>query len=120
MDEIKYLGFIINSKMDSNDVACNKFKKVQSSIFSLSFLGLRPHAINPCLQAFIYKTYCLSKFTYSLENMTLNSSTRNFLNLLQNKCIKQIIGLKKFYHISNILKCLKIVASSAELRHNMF
>ena len=40
--------------------------------------------------------------------MTLNSLTRNFLNLLQNKCIRQIIGLKKFSHISNILKCLKI------------
>ena len=40
--------------------------------------------------------------------MTLNSLTINFLNLLQNKCIRQIIGLKKFSHISNILKCLKI------------
>lgn len=106
--EIKYLGYIINSKMDSNDFALSKFKKVQSSIFSLSFLGLKPHAINPCLQAFIYKTYCLSKFTYSLENMTLNATTRNFLNLLQNKCLRQIIGLRKYSHISNVLKCLKI------------
>ena len=40
--------------------------------------------------------------------MTLNVVTKEFLNVAQNKCIRQIVGLKKFCRISNILKCLKI------------
>jgi len=108
VNEIEYLGFIINSKLDSNEIACKKFRNIQKSIFSLSFLGLKPNSINPKLQAFIYKTYCLSTFTYGLENMTLNAMSKDFLNVSQNKCLRQIVGLKKFCRMSNILKCLKI------------
>ena len=94
--------------MDFNNLACEKFKKVRSSIFSLSFIGLKPNSISPFLQSFFYKTYCLSNFTYALETTYLQTKTLNFLNKCQNDCIRQIIGLKKYSHMSNILKCLKI------------
>ena len=94
--------------MEFDNLACEKFKRVRSSIFSLSFIGLKPNTISPFLQSFIYKTYCLSNFTYALETTYLKTKTLNFLNICQNDCIRQIIGLRKYSHISNILKCLKI------------
>ena len=81
---------------------------MQKSAFALAFLGLKPFGISPFLQTFIYKTYCLSTFTFGLETTTLNKETRDYLNTCQNNLLRQIIGLKKFCHMSRILKCLKL------------
>ena len=105
---IKYLGIELNNELDSDSVAKIKFKKVQSSIFSLSFIGLKPYGISPHLQSFIYKTFCLSQFTYALETTFLKKATRDYLNVCQNNLIRQFVGLGKFCLVSNILKTLKI------------
>ena len=95
VDNLKYLETFFNKKMDFNKLTCEKFKNVRSSIFSLSFIGLKPNSISPFLQYFFYKTYCLSNFTYALETTYLQTKTLNFLNKCQNDCIRRIIGLKK-------------------------
>ena len=108
VDKIEYLGVAIDSKLDFDLSATENFIKVQKSVFSLSFLGLQPSRISPFLQSFIYKTYCLSKFTYALETCVLKKVTRDYLNVSQNNLIRQIIGLNYFCHMSKILKILKL------------
>ena len=71
IDKLKYLGVFIDKNLDFDTIAIDKFNNVQKSIFSLSFLGLKPSNISPFLQSFIYKTFCLSQFTYVLETTTL-------------------------------------------------
>ena len=107
-DEITYLGVKINKDLNFDYLTCEKFKNVQKSIFSLSYLGLKPNMISPFLQAFIYKTYCLSQFTYGLETSTLTRKSREFLNISQNNLIRQIVGLSFSCHISKIFKCLRL------------
>ena len=107
-DKIKYLGIEINNKLDFDKTTMEKFKGVSKAIFSLSYLGLTPNGVNPELRAFLYKTYCLSQFTYALETTTLKTSTRDYLNIAQNNLIRQLFGINKFSHMSNVLKCLKI------------
>ena len=104
VNEITYLVKIIN-KLNFNEIAIEKFKDVQKPVYSLSFLGLQTNSISPKLQSFIYKTYCLSQLTYALENSVLNKDTRYYLNICQNNILRQILGLHKFCHMSNILKC---------------
>ena len=94
--------------MNFNSCSTEKFQNVQKTVFSLSFLGLRPLELSPSLQAFIYKTYCLSTFTYGLETTTLMKTTRDYLNVSQNNIIRQMVGLNKFCRISTIRKCMKI------------
>jgi hypothetical protein len=108
VEEITYLGVKINNKLNFNENAIEKFLEVQKSVFSLSFLGLQPKSLSPKLQSFIYKTYCLSQFTYGLETSVLNKDTRDFLNICQNNVLRQILGLHKNCHMSNILKCLRL------------
>lgn len=107
-NKIEYLGVEIDNNLDFDLGSINKFKNVRKSIFSLSFLGLKPLGISPTLQSFLYKTFCLSQFTYALETTTLKKKTRDYLGVCQNNLIRQIIGLKKFCHISKILDALKI------------
>ena len=72
---------IINENLGSDSSMCDKFKKVY---FSSSLLGLKTMGVSPYLQSFIYKTFCLSNFTYGLE---------------QNNIIRQIVGLLKYCRI---------------------
>ncbi|RNA37040.1 hypothetical protein BpHYR1_022442 [Brachionus plicatilis] len=81
---------------------------LQHALFSLSYLGLKKGEISPFLQTFIYKTYCLSQFTYGLETLTLNKSTRNYLNISQNSLIRQILGLKPRCHMTSVLNALQL------------
>ena len=107
-ESIRYLGVDINNRLDYDSDMCEKFKKVQKLVFSLSFLGLKPLDLNPNLQAFIYKTYCFSTFVYGLETTTINKKTRDYINVLQNNLIRQMIGLNKFCHISKKRKAIQI------------
>ena len=80
VEEIEYLGVILNRNLKFDTISRGNFIKVQTSVFSLSFLGLKPKAISPYLQAFIYNTYCLSLYTYSLETTALTKESRNYIN----------------------------------------
>ena len=108
VENIVYLGVKIDNKLNFNCTAIEKFNNVQKAVYSLSFLGLKPDSVSPHLQSFIYKTYCLSQFTYGLETTVLNKDTRNYLNICQNNILRQVLGIQKFCHMTNILKCLKI------------
>ncbi len=59
---------------------------------------MKPNGLNPYLQAFLYKTYCLSKSTYALEMMSLNLKTINELNMSQNFLVRFMLGLNKSYY----------------------
>jgi hypothetical protein len=65
-------------------------------------LGLTPNGVSPELKSFLYKTYCLSQFTYGLETATLKATTIQTLNIAQNNLIRQIIGLQKNCHMTDI------------------
>ena len=108
VDSFKYLGVLIDRWLNFNANTIEKFGSVQKAVFSLSFLGLSPNSISPHLQSFIFKTFCLSLFTYGLETTVLNKETIDYLNICQNNLLRQIIGLHKSCHMSNILKSLKI------------
>ena len=60
-DCLKYLGITFNRKLDMNDFAIEKLNTVTKSFFSLNSFGLKPGGLNPFLQAFLYKTFCLLK-----------------------------------------------------------
>ena len=99
---------VIDKNLDLNKNSISKFGNVQKAIFATSYLGLYQNSISPHLQAFIYKTYSLSQFTYGPETTVLNKKTRDYLNICQNNLIRQIIGLKGRCHMTEILKSLKL------------
>jgi hypothetical protein len=109
-ENIKILGFEFSSKtLLSNEQMKDNFNKVRKAFFSLHGFGMKPNGLNPYLQAFLYKTYCLSKSTYALEIMSLNLKTINELNMSQNFLVRFMLGLNKFNHISDINSALKIM-----------
>jgi len=108
VESITYLGIIINSDLDFDSIATEKYKKVYNNFFNISFLGLEGNNVSYSLKSFIFKTYCLSNFTYGLGITTLKNETKDFLNKSQNNLIKIMLGIKYRCHMTNILKALKI------------
>ena len=87
----KYLGVEINQSCDSSEYIKRAFRKVQKLTFSLQFLGLAPKATSPFFQSFLYRTLCLSKFTYGLETLHINQNLIDQINISQNKLIRSFM-----------------------------
>ena len=89
--EFEFLGYLFKYNLDDNSAFYNNFNSVRSSFFSLSTFGLNPNGLNPFLQAYIYKTFCLSKFLYGIEIMSLNKATVTKININKNFMIKSML-----------------------------
>ncbi|RNA03667.1 hypothetical protein BpHYR1_020185 [Brachionus plicatilis] len=72
----------MNSNLNFDSIATENFRKVNNKFFSISYLGLEQKNISPALKSFIYKTYCLSKFTYAWrrkKNLKIKKSKKIFI-----------------------------------------
>ena len=107
---VKYLGSEFNNTLDFSNFFINKFKAVSNSFFSLNSFGFKPGGINPFLQSFIYKSYCISRLLYGFEILTVNKKTLKNMNISQNNIIRYITGLSRNSHISNTRKILKFLS----------
>jgi hypothetical protein len=108
VEEITYLGLVINKKKDYTEFFDAKFRKVEKSFYSLYGLGCRPKHLHPKSTAFVYKQYCQSTFTYGLECLYLSAQKINEYNIRQNIMLKQSIGLSKYALSTPLLNVLKI------------
>jgi hypothetical protein len=70
--------------LNENEYLIDSFLKVRKSFFSSNKFGMKSGGLKPYLQAFIFNTFCLSKFTYAIEIMNVNNKTISFLNTLVN------------------------------------
>jgi len=104
----KYLGLEFNAKLDMSSFFIKKFQNVKNSFFSLNSFGFKQGGVNPFLQIFIYKSFCISRILYGLEIMNLNKKTLKTINIGQNDIVRYITGLSRNSHISNTLKILKL------------
>ena len=107
-DCFKYLGLEFNSKLDMSSYFIKKFQMVKNSFFSLNSFGFKQGGVNPFLQIFVYKSFCISRILYGLEIMNLNKKTLKLINIGQNDIVRYITGLSRHSHITNTLKILKL------------
>ena len=109
-NNIKYLGIDFTHDLNFSNFFLNKFQSVSNSFFTLTAFGFQQGGINPHLQSFVYKSFCLSRLLYGFEILTVNKSTINKMNVNQNSIIRYMTGLSKKSHISNTRKVLRILS----------
>jgi hypothetical protein len=63
-NNVKYLGIELNRYLNFSNFFRDRFKKVSNSYFSLNSFGFKPGGVKPFLQAFIYKSYSISRFLF--------------------------------------------------------
>jgi hypothetical protein len=117
-DRFTYVGLEFNEKLEMSSFFIKKFQNVKNSFFSLYSFGFKQGGVNPFLQIFVDKSFCISRILYGLEIMNLNKKTLNTLNIAQNDIVRYITGLSRNSHISNTHKILKLF-NIHDLYYNM-
>ena len=107
-DEFKYLGISINNKLDFNKSILENFDKVRKAVFSLTAFGMKPNGISGYTKAFLYKTFCRTKGTYSIDAVTLNEKTIEKLDIMQNNLLRIIIGVHSKCKMTSLLSALYV------------
>jgi hypothetical protein len=107
-DKFKYLGLTFSPDLNMSEFFIDKFQNVKKSFFSLNSFGFKYNGVNPFLQSFVYKSFCISRILYGFEIMHINKKTLKKLNIDQNALIRYMTGLSRNSHISNSLRILKL------------
>ena len=109
-DKFKYLGLTFSPDLNMSEFFIEKFQIVKKSFFSLNSFGFKCNGVNPFLQSFIYKSFCISRILYGFEIMTINKKTLKKLNIAQNDLVRYMTGLSRKSHISETVFFLLSIA----------
>ena len=115
--QMKYLGIIFNSQLDSNDHIKARNKINLSSAYSLYNTGLIDKVMDTSTKSFIYKTYCRTSLLYGLDLADVYKKNYKFLRQDESMLLKRIIGVQKqasttkTYQSLNIQELIYIVTN---------
>lgn len=108
MDEMKYLGVIIDNKLkfDKNmDYVCKKIGRKINVINELK------KELNCGQKLIIYKSIVQPHFTYCASILYIaNQTDLNRLQMLQNKCLKAILNVNKYTNNKLMLDQLRLMS----------
>lgn len=103
------LGIIFDKKLNFTDHFLNLARNITSKINILKLLSHKSNRLNIKTLMTIFKAFILSKIQYSMipfQHTTMKN--RNELQILQNKCLKIILGLPTRTSTSFIHSTLKL------------
>ena len=103
-----HLDLPIGNQTHVEECFCEKFRKVERSLYSLYSLGCNNNGLNFHTIANIYKKFCQSIFYYGLETNFIRKQCLNKINVRQNTLLKNIYGLTKFSRSKALLSVLNI------------
>lgn len=107
-NEIKYLGVIIDDKLNFNKNISHICKKVGQKLNALNRLR---HELTQYQKLYLYKTIIQPHFTYCPSIIFLASDTElNRLQILQNKCMRQILKLDNYANGQEMLETLSLMS----------
>lgn len=107
VNEIKYLGVILDNKLKFDSNVSQICKKIGQK---LNVLNRLRHELNQNQKLYLYKTIIQPHFMYCPSIIFLaNESEISRLQVLQNKCMRQILKADRFTSGDDMLKLLKLM-----------
>lgn len=116
VNEIKYLGVVIDNKLNFEANINYICKKVGKKVNVLARLR---NQLNLQQKISIYKTIIEPHFTYCSTILFLSKeSDLNRLQIIQNKCMRNILRLDRFSHQEDMLKTLEFFCVQQLIKFN--
>ena len=108
VNSLIHLGLPIGNQKHIEEFFCDKFKKVERSLYTLYSLGCKANGLNYYLIANIYKKFCQSIFYYGLETNYIRKECLNMINTRQNILLKNTFGFSKYCKTTPLLNAINI------------
>ena len=116
VNEIKYLGVVIDNKLNFEANVNYICKKVGKKVGVLARLR---NQLNCQQKISIYKTIIEPHFTYCSTILFLSKqSDLDRLQIMQNKCMRNILKLNRFSHQEDMLRILHFLSVQQLIKFN--
>lgn len=116
VDQIKYLGVVIDKKLNFTENVNYLCKKVGKKVNVLSRLR---NQLNCQQKIMLYKTLIQPHFTYCSSILFLsNQNDLRRMQVMQNRCMRNILRLDRFSHEKDMLDTLNLLSVSHLIKFN--
>ena len=106
--KLEILGVTFTNNGTCSDHVQNRVQKCRRAFYSLSNIGMNCPGLNTNSKSHLYKSICLPTLTYGMECVNLSSRDKSTLNSAQGGIVKQMCGLGKRSHHTNLLRAMNL------------
>lgn len=120
---IKYLGSMIEQKNNGNLHIKVRKKIAFISTTKLEHMGLNSDAIEPSKKGFMYKTYVRPKFTFGIDNFSLNATQIKKIQKIDGSMLKRLLNVNKYCYNTELFTSLNMLPTSdlyKKMKLNLF
>ena len=118
VNDIRYLGAWLNNMNNNSTHLNNRKKAFFSAKAKITNLGLTDSCLHPLTRVKMYPIYLRSMLLYGSECYSFNDNEIGNLSKLESNCIKDLAGLSRRCHNTNILSALRITSTEKQLKIN--
>ena len=98
VEKVKYLGFMINSKMSCCDATSDSIRRIYGGLRNLR---ISSNLLSPNMKMYLVKSLLLPFFSYNcIVYSCLDSECKRKLNVAFNDCLRYIYGLPRHISVS--------------------
>jgi hypothetical protein len=116
---MEILGSIFTNNCKSKLHVDKRIKSTRQCYYSLRPAGMCYPGLNTTCKAYLWKSACLPTLTYGCESMNICKADMKRLNNAQGCTIKNLLGLGKRSHHSNLLSALGLPSTEHIINRNI-
>ena len=119
VSRLEILGVTFSNNSNFKEHVQTRSQKCKRSMYALNSIGMCYPGLNSASKAHLYKSVCLPSLTYGMDSINLSSTCIKQLESTQGCIMKQVCGLSKQSHHSNLLRALNINTVSSGITNLM-
>ena len=117
---MEILGINFDSSCKYTTHVQNRISASRRSMYKLSAVGFQYPGLHTSVKTYLWKSVCAPTMLYGMDCIPLSRSDIAHLKSAQGTIIKNVMGIKKRHHHSNLLNALRIPSVSESICKNTF
>ena len=117
---VKYLGVMVNDTFNNKDHIEKRIKLAYVSIGNLYSTGVLNRLMSINTKISLFKIYIKPLLYYGIESLDINKGDLNEIGKCESSMVKQLIGISKYCHTTDLFSALNINTAEESLYISKF
>ena len=117
---VKYLGVMVNDSFNNKDHIEKRIKLAYSSIGNLYSTGVLNRLMSINTKISLFEIYIKPLLYYGIESLDINKGDLNEIGKCESSIVKQMIGISKYCHTTDLFSALNINTAEESLYISKF